>query len=120
MQADNFDSKAVYDPRDPHIYRTFYAQVLTQTVAAKLHEQWCEWAMSMIQQGYIVSTEVENLMKLFVPFNQLSPEDQYNHMVRADRIVSEFLNWKLVDQSLKRGGPKKGSNTSGEIKKRRN
>lgn len=76
--------------------------------------------MSMIQQGYIVSTEVENLMKLFVPFNQLNPEDQHNHMVRADRIVSEFLNWKLVDQSLKRGGPKKSNNASGEIKKRRN
>jgi hypothetical protein len=108
-QADNFDPKAVYDPRDPHIYRRFYAQILTQTIAAKLHQQWCEWAMSMIDQGYIVSTEVENLMKLFVPFQNLNPEDQHNHMVRADQIVSEFLNWKLVDQSLKKGGPKRGA-----------
>lgn len=109
MDLDRFDPKDLYDPKDPHIYRRLYADMLTQTLAARLHELWCQWAASMISQNLIVSNQVENVQKLMVPFHCLDPESQRAHLSKVDPIVKEFLNWKLIDQTLAKGGPKKGT-----------
>lgn len=107
--AENWDPKDLYDPRDPLLYRKVYVDQLKQSMAAKLHQIWCEWMASLIQQNLIEPNKVQDAMKMLVPFHNLPPDAQRDHLFRADQVVSEFLNWKLVDQALKKGGPVRGS-----------
>jgi hypothetical protein len=104
----NFDPKDLYDPRDPHLYKSKYAELLRQTLAAKIHQIWCEWAASMIDQNLIESSKVPDLIKVLVPYHSLTPDAQRDHLIRAEQVIAEFLQWQLVAQSLKRGGPTKG------------
>lgn len=101
--------KDLYDPRDPHLYKTLHSQVLRQMLAAKVHEMWCEWATSMIDQGVIVPEKVNSLMSVIVPFHSLPAESQRDHLFRAEKLIGEFLNWKLIDQKINKGSPSKGS-----------
>ena len=104
------DPKDLYDPRDPHVRDRLQHDILRQTVAAEIHGMWSEWAASMIDQGVIAKEYVEPLRKLFVPFHALEPQAQADHLVRAERMIQEFVKWKLADGALRRGGPSKGSN----------
>jgi hypothetical protein len=108
MDLDKFDPKDLYDPNDPHIYRTYYADLMTQSLGAKLHAIWCLWAESMISQNLIVPDKVEAVQKMMVPFHQLDPESQRAHLMQVAPIVREFLNWKLIDRALVNKGPIKG------------
>ena len=106
----NFDPKDLYDPRDPHLYKSKYkyADLLRQTLAAKIHQIWCEWAASMIKQNLIESSKVPDLIKVLVPYHSLTPDAQRDHLIRAEQIIGEFIQWKLVAQSLEKGEPTKG------------
>ena len=110
----DYDPKDLYDPRDPSLYRTKYAELLHQTLAAQIHQIWCEWVVSMLEQGVIASDKVDDIQKLLVPFHELTPDDQRNHLSRTVPIVNEFVNWRMVDQMLQRGGPVKGKPVGGE------
>lgn len=111
---DNFDSKDLYDPKDPFVYRTRYLDLLHQTLANQVHNMWCEWVLSMLQQNCIASDKTEELQKLLVPFHQLTPDDQRNHLIRTAPLLQEFVQWKMIDQALAKGGPKKGKPIGGE------
>lgn len=103
-QFNNYDPKELYDPRDPHIYSGGkYPLILRQTLGAALHDTWCEWVMAMVDQNVIESSKVPEILKLVVPFHQLPPDSQRDQMIRAERILKEFLNWKLVNQKLTKG-----------------
>ena len=106
----NFDPKDLYDPRDPNLYNftSKYPELLRQTLAAKIHQIWCQWAASMIDQNLIESSKVPDLIKILVPYHSLTPDAQRDHLIRAEQIIKEFIQWKLVEQSLKKGGPTKG------------
>jgi len=106
----NHDPKDLYDPADPHLRDRLQHDILRQTVAAEMHLIWCEWAAAMVQQGVIAKEHVEKVMASMVPFHSLDPESQANHLSRAERIVQEFIRWKLADGALRRGGPSKGLN----------
>jgi hypothetical protein len=108
LNFSNHSHKDLYDPKDPNLRRTLHSQVLRQMLAAKVHEMWCEWAVSMIDQGVITPEKVNSLMSVIVPFHNLPPDAQRDHLFRAERFINEFLNWKLVDQAIAKGGPKKG------------
>jgi hypothetical protein len=105
----NHDPKDLYDPNDPKVRNTLRHELLRQTVAAEIHGMWREWAASMIDQGVIAKEYVEPLRKLFVPFHALEASAQADHLVRAERMIQEFVKWKLADGALRRGGPSKGS-----------
>ena len=106
----NFDPKDLYDPRDPNLYNftSKYPELLRQTLAAKIHQIWCQWAASMIDQNLIESSKVPDLIKILVPYHSLTPDAQRDHLIRAEQVIAEFLQWQLVAQSLKKGGPNKG------------
>lgn len=111
----NHSPKDLYDPRDPKArdfdsHERLYPEILRQILAAELHQMWCEWAMAMIQQGCVVSTEVSKIQKLMVPLHQAPPDAQRDQLIRAERLIGEFMNWKLVDRTLKRGRPSKAKN----------
>lgn len=95
----------LYDPKDPHIRDRVSREHLRQTLANQIHQIWCEWASSMVQQGFVESTQVPKLLKLFVPFHNLPPESQMDHIHRADKLISEFVSWKLTDKAMRKGGP---------------
>ena len=118
---DRFDPKDLYDPRDPFIYRTKYLDLLHQTLANQVHDMWREWVLSLLQQDVIASDKVVELQKLLVPFHQLTPDDQRNHLIRTAPLVREFVNWKLIDQALAKGGPKKSAPVGGDdvVRRRR-
>lgn len=106
---DRYDPKDLYDPRDPRIYMQKYGPILYQTMGAALHDIWCEWAASMISQNLIESSKVPELMKLLVPFHALPPDSQRDQLLRAEKLVNQFLQWKLIENAVKKGGAKKGS-----------
>jgi hypothetical protein len=101
-QFNNFDPKDLYDPRDPHIYAKAYPDILRQTLGAAVHDMWCEWVASMVQQNVIDPSKVEAILKLVVPFHQLPPDSQRDQMIRGERVLQEFINWKLATQKLKK------------------
>jgi len=105
---DRYDHKDLYDFRDPHIYMQKYGPILYQTMGATLHEIWCEWAASMISQNLIESSKVSELVKLLVPFHALPPDSQRDQLIRAEKLVNQFIQWKLIENTVKRGEPKKG------------
>ena len=105
----NHSPKDLYDPRDPHIYRNYHSLVLRHTMGAKLHEIWCDWAMSMIQQNMIDPNKVDSLIAAMIPFHNLPPEVQREHLLRSEKLISEFLNWKMVDRAIAKGGPRGGA-----------
>lgn len=104
----NFDRKDLYDPRDPHIRRSWYHMLMRQTMAALVHELWCEWAISMVQQNMIEPNKVEQVLAAIVPFHNLDPESQRHHLIRVEKLCEEFAKWKLMDRALKKGGPAGG------------
>ena len=108
-QFNNFDPKDLYDPRDPHIYKHKYAAILRQTLAAKIHDIWCQWAASMVSQNLIESSKVDQVVKVMVPYHQLTPDAQRDHLIRAEQIIQEVINWKWVTKALMKGGEVKGA-----------
>ena len=75
----NFDPKDLYDPRDPNLYN----------FTSKYPELLRQTLAAKIHQIWC-------------------PDAQRDHLIRAEQVIAEFLQWQLVAQSLKKGGPTKG------------
>ena len=44
-----------------------------------------------------------------VPYHQLTPDAQRDHLIRAEQLIKEFIDWQLVAKALMKGGAVKGA-----------
>lgn len=67
---------------------------LLEQLASLEHEQWMEWAKSLMKNENISESRKERWEKLFIPYSELSEESKEQDRVYARKIISILKKFK--------------------------
>ncbi len=67
---------------------------LLEELASLEHDQWIEWAKSLLENEEISDERKERWKKLFIPYSELSEKSKEQDRVYARKIISKLKEFK--------------------------